>query len=268
MRHSVGLTFFLCALTVAAQDTPKPQFTARELFYSAATDPAPAAKAAPKPAAPAPQKAATPKKPPAPPPAQVAAVNPPSQPAAQHTQPVALPGGATIIKASMMETAPAPDNGTALGLKYPILKKSGDDMVDVPPDTVFHNGDRIQLSVQTNGPGYLYIVSRGSSGTWKPMFPSPEVADGNNHVDGWNASVLPPGSRMVFDEQTGTEIIFIVFSRTPEDGLENMIYSLQGGKVKPASQREPQAPPKKVMQVASVDIDDATVGHLRDTRSE
>ena len=265
MHQSVGFTLVLCALTAAAQDAPKPQYTARELFYSAASEPAPAAKAAPKSAAPAPQKAVTPKKPPVPPPAPVAAAAPPSAPAAQHTQPVALPGGGTIVKASMVSTAPAPDSGTPLGLKYTILKKSGDDMVEVPPDTVFHANDRIQIGIQTNGPGYLYIVLQGSSGTWTPMFPSPEVADGNNHVDGWNASVLPPGSRMVFDEQTGTENIFIVFSRTPEDGLENMIYSLQGRKVKPAADQEPKAPPKRMMQVASADIDNATVGRLRDT---
>jgi len=166
-----------------------------------------------------------------------------------------------------MVTAPAPATGTPLGLKYTILKKSGDEMVEVPPDTVFHAGDRIQLSVQTNGPGYLYIVLRGSSGTWKPMFPSPEVADGDNHVDGWSAKVLPPKSRMVFDEQTGAEHVFIVFSRTPEDGLENMIYSLQGGaKAKPAAASEPDRPKnKKYVLTASADIPDSAVGHLRDT---
>jgi len=170
-----------------------------------------------------------------------------------------------IVKTAMV-TAPAPETGTPLGLKYTVLKKSGDEMVEVPPSTVFHAGDRIQLSVQTNGPGYLYIVHKGSSGTWKPMFPSPEVADGNNHVDGWSARVLPPNSRMVFDEQVGTERIFIVFSRTPEDGLENMIYSLQGGKAKPAADKSPEKPPsKKYVMTASVDIPDAAVGRLKDT---
>lgn len=172
-----------------------------------------------------------------------------------------------IVKASLTTTtAPAPETGTPLGLKYTILRKSGDEMVEVPPDTVFHTGDRIQLSVQTNGPGYLYVIHRGSSGTWRPMFPSPEVADGNNHVDGWNARVLPPGSRMAFDEQTGSEQIFIVFSRTPEDGLENMIYSLQDARPKPAADRAPEkAPSKKYLMTASADIPDSVVGHLQQT---
>lgn len=155
-------------------------------------------------------------------------------------------------------------SGTPLGLKYTILKKSGDDMVEVPPDTVFHAEDRIQVSVQTNGPGYLYVVHQGSSGTWVPVFPSPEVADGDNHVDGWNALIVPVKARLKFDDLAGTERLFVVFSRTPQENLENMIYSLQGSKIKPAA--EQTAPPKHlVVSVASVDIDNNTVGQLRDT---
>ena len=133
-------------------------------------------------------------------------------------------------------------------------------MVEVPTSTVFHAGDRIQFYVQTNGPGFLYIISQGSSGTWKPMFPSPEVEDGNNHVDGWRSYSMPPKSRIVFDEQTGTEKIFIVFSRAPEADLENLIYSLRN-----ASTPQPPARSKQMTQVASVD--DATVGRLRNVYS-
>jgi hypothetical protein len=263
MLRTSRLLILLCAVAAARQDAPKPQFTARELFYSAASQPPPAPQTAPKAAQP--KNAMSPRKAPVTPPQTAAA--PPRPAAPQHTQPVALPDGASLTKVSASPaTAPAPENGTPLGLKYTILKKSGDDMVEVPTGTVFHAGDRIQLSVQTNGPGYLYIVSQGSSGTWKPMFPSPELADGNNHVDGWNAATLPPQSRMVFDEQTGTEKIFIVFSRTPEAGLENMIYSLErGGKAKPAAARPAeQEPPKQMVEIARANIDDATVGHLRD----
>jgi hypothetical protein len=262
MHHSLVLSLAFCVFTAAAQDASPPQFTARELFYSAASEPA-------KPPAPAPKPTVAPTKPPVKtPPTQSTAVTTPSQPAPQPspTQAVTRSEGAVVIKASMV-TAPAPATGTPLGLKYTILRKSGDDMVEVPPDTVFHAGDRIQLSVQTNGPGYLYVILRGSSGTWQPMFPSPEVADGDNHVDGWNAKVLPPKSRMAFDEQTGIEHVFVVFSRTPEDGLENMIYSLQdGAKAKPAAAKEADKPKtKKYVMSASADIPDSAVGHLRDT---
>jgi hypothetical protein len=279
MHHSTVLSIAFCVFTAAAQDAPKPQFTARELFYSAASEPAPkpaapATKPAPTAPPPAPKPAVAAKKPPVQaPPTQTAAVATPSQPVsqpvsqpAQPSQPVTGPDRTMIVKAAMV-TAPAPESGTPLGLKYTVLRKSGDDMVEVAPDTVFHSGDRLQLSVQTNGPGYLYVIARGSSGTWTPIFPSPEVADGDNHVDGWNAKVLPPGSRMLMHEPVGAEHLFVVFSRTPEDGLENMIYSLQdGAKPKPAADRAVDKPQtKKYVMTASAEIPDSVVGHLSQT---
>jgi hypothetical protein len=100
------------------------------------------------------------------------------------------------------------------------------------------------------------------------VFPSPEVADGNNHVDGWSAHSLPPGSRLVFVGEPGIEELFIVFSRTPEDGLENMIYSLQGPKPKPAADKAVDKPAsKKYVMTASADIPDSAVGRLRQTYS-
>jgi len=249
-KHSGFLIAFCAAggLTCAiAQEGSKPQLTARELYYSAV-------QAQPNTAPPkAPAKATPPRKSP---PVHVARAEPVTE----------LPDGGRLTDASApaRKTAPAPTAGPALGLRYTILRKAGDAMEEVPPDTVFHTGDRIRVSVQTNGPGYLYIVSQGSSGTWKPIFPSPEVADGDNHVEGWRSYTLPPGSNIVFNEQTGTEKLFIVLSREPEPGFENMIYSLQGRK--PVSTPKPQEPARpKQLLTASVNIDDATVGRLRNT---
>lgn len=254
-------SFIVCASIVSAQ--PR-QLTARELFYSA-PQAAPAVKAEPV-------------KPPAPkvtPPKRVAAAKTaervppagakPPAPVETRTQPArpdppALPGGGRIIPASARISAPAPSSGTPLGLKYAILKMVGRDMVEVAPDTVFHAGDRIQFSVQVNGPGYLYIINQGSSGMWRPMFPSPEVEDGDNHVDGWRSYTFPPRSRLVFDEQTGAEKVFLILSREPEPDLEKLIYSLQGG-AQPASAPVQRAASKTLM--ASLNIEDATVGRLR-----
>lgn len=156
--------------------------------------------------------------------------------------------------------------GPPLGLKYVILKKSGEDMVQVPADTVFHAGDRIRISVETNQPGYLYIVNQGSSGTWRPLFPSTEVEDGNNHVDGFREYLLPPKSRMVFDGTRGTEKLFLVFSREPEPNLERMIYSLTPEPVRDAAPR-PDSRTKTLVAANNPGIDDFTVGSLRNTHS-
>ena len=71
---------------------------------------------------------------------------------------------------------------------------------------MFKAGDRIRITVVPNAPGYLYIINQGSSGTWKPVFPSADVEDGNNRVDGFRDYVLPPKSRMVFDDRPARSV--------------------------------------------------------------
>ena len=233
------------------------EFTARELFYAAAQAPAKktaAAGARKKSAAlsASARKSQTP-----------AAPKSPAPPAATLAEAPAA-GEAHIIPVAAV-TAPAPAQGEALGLRYTILKRAGGQMVAVAPDMVFHANDRIQFDIQTNGPGYLYIVSQGSSGTWRPMFPSPEVDEGDNHIEGFRTYTMPPKSRLVFDEQTGTEKIFIVFSRQPEPSLENTIYSLQAPKEQPASTPAAAPPAARPKQLLVASIDDGMVGQLRET---
>jgi hypothetical protein len=259
LNSSVLLSLSAAAtlISTAGAQTPR-QLTARELFYSAVDTPktaTPAVKPAPKKAPPA--------KRPSPPRTEIAqaetrAPEPVGRPVTETpSTPIRTPDGTPVVRAA---TAPAPSAGPALGLKYAILKKDGDRSMDVPADTVFHSGDRIQFSVETNGAGYLYIVSQGSSGTWKPMFPAPEVEKGDNRVEGFHTYTMPPGSRILFDEQKGIERVFIVFSREPEPDLERMIYSLQAPK-KPTELSKP-----KQMLVAT-NVDDKTIGRLRSTYS-
>jgi Domain of unknown function (DUF4384) len=249
----------IALVSIAGAQDQKPKLTARELFYSAVQPvrPGPAQARA---KAPAKQAPAT----------EVASASKNSAPPAPAiTQSAGLPDGGKVMPAVMSASASA---GLPLGLKYAILKAAGRQPTEVPVDTVFHAGDRIQLSVETNGPGYLYIISRGSSGTWKPLFPSQEVEDGNNRVAGFHAYVLPPKSRLIFDEQTGSEEVFVVFSREPEPNLEKLIYSLQGAA--PAAAPKPAAPNgaepvqgKTLYAFADTKIDDRTVGMLRTTYS-
>jgi hypothetical protein len=213
-----------------AQGVPKKQLTARELFYAAA--PAPAARtgtARP----PAKRSTATPAKP-----VEIARAD--NRPAAPRTTAsVSQPVAAQPVPV----TAPMPASGAPpLGLRYTVLKLAADNTgTEVPNDTVFHAGDRIRFSVEANAAGYLYIVNQGSSGNWKPMFPSAEIEDGNNHIEGWRPYTMPPKSRLAFDSTVGTENLFMVFSLQPEADLESMIYSLQGKK-KAAAAAAPEAP--------------------------
>jgi hypothetical protein len=253
MSHSFRFFFTLCTaaavVPLSAQETQRPEMSARELFYNAGAAPAP------EPGAKTPPKTIVAKKKPV---TQQASNTPPSGSAAPSTP----DGSGKIILVSdgaPRATAPAPISGTALGLKYTLLKLSGDAMAPAAPSTVFHAGDKIQFSIETNGPGYLYIVSQGSSGTWKPMFPSPEIAAGNNRVEGFHTYVFPPEHRFVFDQQAGDEKLFIVFSRDPKPDFEQLVYSLQGDKAHPVSQPGAQEQPKQTLRAS---IDDFTVKGL------
>ena len=292
MSFTSAYLIMICAAafpyTAAAQDAPQ-QHTARELFYlnsreltyHAGTAPEPKVEPAPPkvahtapPANPTrtpPKRTATAQsKPAAPPPTRnERPTSPnPTTTSASTSRPTlsspTLPDGGRIVQASLA-TAPAPTNGPTLGLRLTILKRTDSGMSEVPTNTVFHAGDAIQLTVQTNYPGYLYIVNQGSSGAWKPMFPAPEFDGGNNHVDGYNTYTFPP-RRMIFDEHKGAEKIFVIFSRERATDFESLIYSLQGGQEKPKPTATPE-PPRQRPEVVMASVDNSAIGRFRNTYS-
>ena len=225
---AAGLVFAL-----AAQEKPKkPQLTARQLFYSAVQ----------------PEKAEAPK--------------PPSQPKPPKKGPTAPKGPSTAQNATPPPAPPdnvkppRPVASAPLGLRYTVVKITDTAPSEVPADTTFHTGDHAQLKVQANSPGYLYVVSQGTTGMWKPIFPSPEVEKGDNHVEALRSYTLPSEEQGIgFDENSGPEKIFIVLCRQPEPDLEKLIYSLKGG-----SPRES----KQLAGAQQTRIDDATVGRIRE----
>jgi hypothetical protein len=240
--------FFLVAAAVMAQTAPQngKKLSARELFYAEAPPPAPAKAPAKAPAAkPVRQSVAT---------APTKATPPPTAPARVNGD-FSIPPPRTDI----VPVAYSPSTEKPLGLRYSFLRNAGgDEYREVDPDTVFHSGDRIRVAVQSNGEGYLYIVMKGASGTWKVLFPSAEVADGSNRVAAGRQTLIPPPpDRFAFDEQAGEERLFIVLSRQPEPSLEKLIYSL--GSAGPAANE----PPKQLLSASLAPVDDALVGRLR-----
>jgi hypothetical protein len=231
-----------------AQTAPQngKKLSARELFYAEAPPPAPAKAPAKAPAAkPVRQSVAT---------APTKATPPPTAPAKVNGD-FSIPPPRTDI----VPVAYSPSTEKPLGLRYSFLRNAGgDEYREVDPDTVFHSGDRIRVAVQSNGEGYLYIVMKGASGTWKVLFPSAEVADGSNRVAAGRQTLIPPPpGRFAFDEQAGEERLFIVLSRQPEPSLEKLIYSL--GSASPAANE----PPKQLLSASLAPVDDALVGRLR-----
>jgi hypothetical protein len=214
----------LCGIgTFLAAQQATQKLTARELFYAAVDSPAPAA------AHKAP-KAATKAKP-AP---------------ADHSVP--------LVAVAYKPQGPHP----ALGLRYAILKKTSDGQAEVTTDTVFHAGNRIRLEVETNDDGFLYVVNRGSSGTWKVLFPSAEVKGGDNRIQHRVRYQIPSGYTFTFDELPGEEKLFIVLSRQPEPDLEGLIYSLGQNTGAPAEAQKPK------MLLVSAAFGNDVIDKLRD----
>src|SRR5674476_844015 len=252
MRSSRGFLLSCCtAGLIFAQAAPQKQLSARELFYAAAQAPAAAKPATARP--PAKRPTATPPKP-----VEIAR--------ADTRPPAPLPTAPPVAPRPAPTTAPMPASGAPpLGLRYTVLKLAADNTpTEVPNDTVFHAGDRIRFSVEANAPGYLYIVNQGSSGNWKPMFPSAEIEDGNNRIEGWHPYTMPPGSRLAFDSTVGTENLFIVLSLQPESDLESMIYSLQGKKKAASAAPAAEAPvPSSKELIMAVNISNTAVDRMR-----
>lgn len=228
--------------------------TARELFYAPVSQEAPAKPKPPK----QPKKTAVAK--PVPrdgnAPADSAAAKVSAAPDASQASVPAQNNSLPLVQASYGRTKP-------LGLRYGFLRKGvGEEYEEVDADSVFHAGDRIRFSVQTNDTAYLYIVMRGSSGTWKVLFPTSEIASGSNLVQGGHTYLFPPPpGRFAFDEQKGEEKLCLVVTRRPEESLEQLIYALSAGA--PAAQQAPDKAPKQTLLAQNRPIDDGLVNRLR-----
>jgi hypothetical protein len=181
-----------------------PEINARDVFYSAADLLGPR-KGAP---------AAQPKKPTAPAPVKKAAPAP---------APVAVP------KDPESHFLNVSNEARPLGLRYSVLKQTRGALTEVMPDTVFRAGDHIRLSVMSNQKGYLYVISRGSSGIWTPLFPHPESSQKSNAIVAGRKYQVPGGEGefFTFDEQAGKEQIFILLAQQPVDDLDTLISTLE-----------------------------------------
>lgn len=259
----------LCAVASALAQTEK-KLSAREIFYGG---PAAAQQAKPPAAvkpAPAPQAAKTqPAKPQTV--AKKAATQTPKQaPKAEQPQqaasvPVSRPP-ATVQDAQVIPAAlNVPQKNTyPLGVRYAVLQWQEGRLTPAPPDKSYRAGDRIKLQIEVNDNGYLYLIHRGSSGAWRPLFPSPEIASGDNRVERGKIYEIPPGHVFTFDEQPGEEKIFLVFTREPETGLEELIYDLsRRGQPAAAPAQTPEAPAKVLLAQNRIDIGDPLVNRLR-----
>jgi hypothetical protein len=255
IRGRIGLVLLASVVIAAAQNEKK--LTARELFYTPIPAKPAAAKATSKPATKPVANAAK---------SEAKAVAKEAKVKANdEAKEGALPSHRPSTGLQQVSVTSDP-GGIPLGLRYSLLKQNSDgEFVEVAPDTTFRSGDKIKLSVESNDGAYLYIVQQGSSKAWNVLFPNDDTDKGTNHVERGRRYTIPAGGRFTFDDQPGTERLFVVLSRRAEPDLEQMIYDLSGNKGISPSTSPSAAPPSGTpkMMLAQSWIDDSVVNRLR-----
>ncbi len=242
MRLPLLAAVLIPAGLLSAQTEHK--LTARELFYTPVST-APAVKAEPPRVDPAPKSVPkAPKKP------------------MKPQYPVDSDPRERAEKVPMVNAASYPP----LGLRYSLLRRSDSGRYDeVDTGTTFHSGDKIKVVAKGNDAGYLYVISRGPSGTWVVQFPSADIDGGNNRIAKDQDYTVPSGGRFNFTDQAGEEKLFMVFSRKPAQDLEKLIYSLGNPKAPAPVSGDAAEAPAKVMLLATNrnPIEDPFVNRLR-----
>jgi len=179
----------------AQQPEKKKVEGARDLFYFGATH---------KDTLPPIQKTSAPK---TPRPAATQSASAPKTPAAPVTAAPAYADSASTLH---------------LGFRYTVqlVNQTTNKSEPVDPDRNFKKGECVRMEVESNQSGYLYVLSKQSSGGWLPLFPSSEMPDETNVADPGVKVHAPKDYCFEIDNPPGTETLFVVLSRSPRDFFE------------------------------------------------
>jgi hypothetical protein len=83
----------------------------------------------------------------------------------------------------------------------------------VSPETRFYNDDGVRIRIQADQNGFLYILSRGSSGKVLMLYPDRRIQGGNNRIaKGQVVSIPTDGGWFEFNRTPGTETIYLAFA--------------------------------------------------------
>lgn len=120
--------------------------------------------------------------------------------------------------AKQLYTARPSDAGAVNpGLRFRLTRLAADGVEgDVDgAATTFHSGDRVRFTFESNVDGFLYVVQQGSSGRWTVLFPGPDINGGKNTIAKGQRYQVPTDDWFLFDDNPGTEHLFVFLSREP-----------------------------------------------------
>lgn len=100
-------------------------------------------------------------------------------------------------------------NAGGLMFYVELIKPNGERM-RVNTSRVFHTGERIQLHVQSNVNGRLYILDKEKDGTSTVLFPDKRIKDGDDRVVAGIDMVIPSATQFFeLDKKVGTERLMV-----------------------------------------------------------
>jgi hypothetical protein len=188
--------------------------------------------------------------------------------AERSNTPAKPPVSAANTNGSAADTAkpPGPLNAAAapvvpvvqhLGLRYNVLAvNSANGAAEAAdPDRVFNSGECIALEFEPNRSGYLYVFEQGSSGQWRPLFPSTLLANESNVVRSRTPIRVPANDCFELSGPAGQERVFVVLSRNPED-LYAMNDSMRAGSESGAPAQVDRPAPNQTVLVSQNSIGD------------
>lgn len=106
-----------------------------------------------------------------------------------------------------------------LGLRYSLLliDKTTGDAKPVSTSQTFDQGQCFGLEFQANRAAYLYVFNLGSSGKWKALLPTPDMPEEGNFLPAFTTQRVPSSHCYRISAPSGTEHLFVVLSRNPQD---------------------------------------------------
>ena len=131
--------------------------------------------------------------------------------------PTGQPGRVQEAPSEAVDAASVPH----LGFRYSVVLVTNSNKAEsVDPDRDFRKGECVRLEVESNHSGYLYVLSKQSSGGWLPLFPSSEIPGESNVIDPGQKVRAPKDFCFEIGDPPGTETLFVVLSRSPRDFFE------------------------------------------------
>jgi hypothetical protein len=124
-------------------------------------------------------------------------------------------GRVPVTPGAAVEAASVPH----LGFRYTValVNQTTGKAESVDPDRDFRKGECVRIELESNQSGYLYVLSKQSSGTWLPLFPSPEMPGESNVIDPGQKVRAPKDYCFEINDPPGTETLFVALSRSPRD---------------------------------------------------